>query len=85
VSLNLCFLTYSNSNQKLNNLNSSTDDFNPNYPPDTRDHDGNTNNNEKNEKIEKHIILANKYSIEPYNLSKYLANTKCNIYICSGY
>ncbi|KAG4094076.1 hypothetical protein H8356DRAFT_1401774 [Neocallimastix lanati (nom. inval.)] len=108
---------YSNSNQKLKssveefklfNLNSSTDDFNPNDlnnfnknlinpkelkvgtnkkkvqfnikdPPDTRDHDDDTNNNNKNEKIEKYILLANKYSIEPYNLSKDLANTKCDI------
>jgi len=37
------------------------------------------NNNNKNEKIEKHILLANKYTIEPYNLYKDLANTKCDI------
>jgi len=53
--------------------------FNIKDPPDTRDHDEDTNNNNKNEKIEKHILLANKYSIEPYNLSKDLANTKCDI------
>jgi len=53
--------------------------FNIKDPPDTRDHDYDTNNNNNNEKIEKHILLANKYSIEPYNMSKDLANTKCDI------
>ena len=53
--------------------------FNIKDPPDSRDHDDDTNNNNNNEKIEKHILLANKYFIEPYNLSKDLANTKCDI------
>ncbi|KAG4108364.1 hypothetical protein H8356DRAFT_1349492 [Neocallimastix lanati (nom. inval.)] len=33
--------------------------------------------------IEKHIILTNKNSIEPYNLANDLVNSKCNISFCS--
>ena len=53
--------------------------FNIKDPPDTCDHDDDTNNNNKSKKIEKHILLTNKYTIESYNLSKDLANTKRDI------